>query len=107
MTHIPTPWINEGSLVYAPGDRGGTICVVSELRKSNLVEYANLAHNSKDIVEAYDNAAYIVKCVNCHDELDAALKLAGDYLANGDLSDLSIRDGVLAAITAARISGRL
>lgn len=96
--HTNLPWTISNGYLH---DVSGSAVAVRSAHYPHGLERGVMAE------KADANAAYIVKCVNCHDELDAALKLAGDYLANGDLSDLSIRDGVLAAITAARISGRL
>jgi hypothetical protein len=55
MTHTPTPWRTAGSVIMA-GDNGYAIADID-------------GDNGESVIDA----AHIVKCVNAHDELVAAL----------------------------------
>jgi hypothetical protein len=63
--HTPTPWEAEDAVIFCPGKRL-TIAVM----------YGNELLKSLNWKEQKANAAHIVKCVNLHDELVGALKMA-------------------------------
>lgn len=64
--HTPTPWSLSGSDSYIMGRKNGGKVVVA------LVEMDESGSVSFDEMDA--NAAYIVRCVNSHAELVAALE---------------------------------
>jgi hypothetical protein len=72
MKHTPTPWEfrDNGS------DNGldPCFCVVGEPREYGLVDHF-----------ATENAEHIVKCVNAHDEIVAALKAYADICEDDDV----------------------
>jgi hypothetical protein len=84
MKQTPTPWIAVRTTVRGgfqnPEDSGDLICTTDPFR---LPEYGK---------QNVANAAHIVKCVNAHDELVAALKLAEqalrDHVQYGEDEDL-------------------
>lgn len=66
MTHTPTPWKHLG---FGRGKFGAV------LEKSNITVILGECHgNETDLAD--QNAAFIVKAVNCHDELVSTLKKA-------------------------------
>lgn len=71
--HTPTPWFERACHVYARGPNGANICTMSEPRASTTVGYTEVEIGSRDLEEAHENAAFIVRAVNSHAELIAAL----------------------------------
>jgi hypothetical protein len=60
-SHTPTPWIVNGkSIEYGEGLSGGLVAACVEDVFGNSIDDADMAH--------------IVRCVNAHDDLVAALK---------------------------------
>jgi hypothetical protein len=103
--HTAIPWrVEEGTTLIwgacvlyedgAPNYLGFPVASAETARS-----WSTPAYPSAEVQEA--NAAFIVKCVNSHAELVAALKQAGGYLANGNLADAFVRDGVLTLVNAA------
>lgn len=86
QTHTPTPWI-----VAARNESDNTIDIRSEEYKDReLVASVTPKPHYADNQEA--NAAYIVKCVNAHDELVSELRDALDELkAKGYTPDVLAR----------------
>lgn len=67
MTHRPTPWQIEKGTLY-----------LSTMHPSPIFELVPLLGDEN---EHQANAAHIVKCVNAHDGLVAALELADEWLS--------------------------
>jgi hypothetical protein len=89
--HTKTPWKIAGAVhIYSPGEGGGNVCSMSDPRVSTVVGYTDVALDSKDADEAYANAAFIVRCVNAHDDLvkalEAALATHGDQYSWGPIA---------------------
>lgn len=57
--HTPGPWVHSASMIYAPGENGGNICELSELRKSRHVQHDKLELGSKDWDEQMANGKLI------------------------------------------------
>ena len=77
MKHTPTPWMtNGGKSLFAQSKQ------IALMRASNSGWLNNQPCASEE--EANANAAYIVRAVNCHEELFQALKSVVDYLPEGD-----------------------
>lgn len=71
----PRPWKQNGSVIWGgKGETAANICAISEPRATRYVQYTELSIGSKDGDEAWANAALIVRAVNAHDELVAALR---------------------------------
>ena len=71
----PLPWVQEGSMIYAPGEHGANICALLSPRASTVVGYTPLGYSDPDIKEAYANGAYLVRAVNALPAALAALEL--------------------------------
>jgi hypothetical protein len=104
--HTKTPWKIAGAVhIYSPGEGGGNVCSMSDPRVSTVVGYTDVALDSKDADEAYANAAFIVRCVNAHDDLVKALEAVRDNLVRLAWDENSIMvegiDKVLAKVKAA------
>ena len=67
--HTPTPWLQDGTYVMGARE-DGTV--------GTLLDCAGSLHADVPLGKA--NAAFIVKAVNCHDDLVAALKAAEGWL---------------------------
>ena len=67
QTHTPTPWKVEGDCIWA--DHPGRMSLICDMRGQGRVPG-----------DAATNAAHIVHCVNVHDELLEALKLAQEFI---------------------------
>ena len=75
MKHTPTPWIDDNARI-ACSETGTSI-----------------AHCNEYPFSAAANAAFIVKAVNCHDELVAALeKIAGVNDVDGNSSECDFHE---------------
>lgn len=74
MSHTPTPWHKSGRMIFAPGEKGGNICELSELRASEFVKHRPIAVGSDDRNEAHANGEFIVRAANSHEELLEACK---------------------------------
>lgn len=73
--HTKLPWEVVGaSHVVSFGKAGGNICSMSSPRRERSVEYHASKIGDKDFREACANAEFIVRAVNCHDDLLAACK---------------------------------
>jgi hypothetical protein len=91
--HTKTPWKIAGAVhIYSPGEGGGNVCSMSDPRVSTVVGYTDVALDSKDADEAYANAAFIVRCVNAHDDLVSALMMCRTYLSELAENDKYARD---------------
>jgi hypothetical protein len=75
--HTPTPWENQdGISIFSADDH----------------EIANTSRRHLSNAEACANAAHIVRCVNAHDELVAALEAVADAIyeyGNTDVDDIA------------------
>ena len=83
MVHTPTPWATFGW-------KDGSTCGIQGTQPMHRVTSDNvfLVDDDKDMA----NAAFIVKAVNCHDELVEALKLAMDYVEEYGLVNVLCED---------------
>jgi hypothetical protein len=78
MSHTPTPWLVERRTIIT--DKSAAIAYAST---SRAMEYAE------------GNAAHIVRCVNAHDELVAALRaIADSWPAHGSMTVNAIADAM-------------
>lgn len=77
----PGPWTRAGSLVYAnrPQD-GGTICQVSEVRHSHLVQHKEPILGSADGAEIYANARLIAAAPELYEALAGLLDVLSEYV---------------------------
>ncbi|KKL80657.1 hypothetical protein LCGC14_2002520 [marine sediment metagenome] len=73
----PIPWEVEGTLIWAP-DAKANIAQVSELRTDDYVGFTPPSISSPDFHEIAANAAFIVRAVNNHAKLLAALEAVAD-----------------------------
>lgn len=87
---LQTPWrVTPGSglrlLIDVEGSPTLTACTIAAVQPED--------DNGEAIREAQANAAHIVKCVNAHDELVAALRSLSDlsraYIGHMDMDDLA------------------
>lgn len=74
--HTPTPWNVFENTIYGPGTPKG--------RNTWLAQCRNLDER------APDNAAFIVRAVNCHEELVSIIDLLLDHVKADDLPKGSI-----------------
>jgi len=90
--HTETPWEQMGGMIWSPAARAN-ICRMSELRATDLVQFTEPEIGSPTMPEIYANAAFIVRAVNCHDELVAALRAIANVAGNLPDEQLSSRTG--------------
>lgn len=108
-THSPTPWeLVEGNEYHGPyicSNFGTSLCDLYVMSTPSSLSARN-GGNSEPIpfVDADENAAHIVKCVNVHDELVAALKAAYCHLAQPYAGTPDAREMVRKAIAKAEQS---
>lgn len=70
--HTPTPWQNGEHSVYV-WSKDGNVCACGHPTASPQVRYTE-AGCGDGLHAAVDNARHIVRCVNSHDDLLAALQ---------------------------------
>jgi hypothetical protein len=90
-THTPTPWRVTDADCCTDGD---------DVKATILADSGRLiCHIDRDYrAPAEANAAHIVRCVNAHDELIAALRYALDCAERGDVTDMQpVRDALARA----------
>lgn len=74
--HTPGPWFIAGTThIYASGERGANICLVSEPRATQEVKYTELEIGSRDFAEACANARLIRAAPKMLAALNRALSL--------------------------------
>ena len=93
--HTPTPWHVDGECIYGTTQRGDYVRIAD----TTVADGDNLPDKEADA-----NASFIVRAVNCHDEMLKALKAVelgvfGSMLPNSDI-DVCTR-GTLAQVQAA------
>ena len=82
--HTPTPWTKDYPLgkddtIWIKGADGTTICLIYvETTQREELDNGDVVLKKLKLHHGSHNAAYIVKCVNLHDELVEAL---GDLVA--------------------------
>jgi hypothetical protein len=75
------PWEQHADLIWSP-DGKAVIAALCEPHGSQFVSYRKLEMTSPDFREAYANAELIVRAVNAHDDLVAALReMLGEELS--------------------------
>jgi hypothetical protein len=96
------PWEQSGTLIYRNGPEGGTICEMSSLRASNMVEHKRLELNDPDWNEQMANARLIAAAP----DLVEALRFAVDYLVGapgGEVSPVYLTNRLLEALQKAGV----
>jgi len=81
--HTPTPWHSYGGIVFSGGRRQTKVC-------ESLTQNCNA------------NAAFIVKAVNCHEELVRACEMALDLMEDHCLGQFGTTPLIRAALTRVR-----
>lgn len=97
--HTPTPWTEDEGFIFE-GD------IVGGHQANGLYEPGHQICNGPRLAERKANAAYIVKCVNAHDELVEALTENLSAFCEIERASLpgETRDVLNRVITAARVA---
>jgi len=82
--HTPTPW------QVSHGATGGNIYPVNSHSHRTRIDYDfPSAITTEDYKQCQNNAEFIVKAVNCFDDLVEACKVALDYMLDEKSSDVT------------------
>lgn len=103
--HTSGPWIQSASLIYARGDKGGNICVMSELRASRFIQYDKLEINSKDWDEQMANGQLIAAAPDLLAACEAALAYFEQCVMSCDPEEEDIKESAILRAAIAKAKG--
>lgn len=94
------PWKKHADHIFSPSGKAN-ICTIGSPRLSVHVGYSPLQLIDPDFAEAHANGELIVRAVNAHDDLLAALRVAKGYLGETRVrhADAALIDAAIARAT--------
>ncbi len=99
--HTPAPWERSHTHIFVGGEEGANVCTVGSPLASKFAEHRELRIGDPDFDESIANAEFIVRAVNCHDTLLAALANTTFWL-EWYINEYGDRDGGAATAKDAR-----